>query len=309
MFKHKWRLLQGALGAIILYFLIVKFRQNWAELTTQKVHWHLRWEFIAASLLVTWCMYGFLIVGWRSILHGWRQWLRIVDAARIWCLASLGKYIPGKVWSIAGMAVMAQREGVSGAAATGSAIIMQLVSIATGTIITFALIGTRLLDEQMPGASIAAIVLAAVALVCVLALTSPSLTRRIGFVVGRPDAVQPVEPESLAAALFTNFLAWAGYGLALQLLLLGTLEGVTLDWATATGAFAASYLVGYLALIVPGGVGVREGILILLLQGSIGLAPAAALAVASRLALTVNELGAAVPFLLIRRRARIADHG
>jgi hypothetical protein len=304
MLKHKWRLFQGALGAVILYFLFTRFRANWSEMMAQKIQWHLRWEFIAASLIVTWAMYGLLIVGWRSVLHGWRQWLRLVSAARIWCLSSLGKYIPGKVWSIAGMAVMAQREGISGAAATGSAIIMQLISIATGTIITFALIGTTLLDEQMPGASMAAIVLAIFALLAVLALTSPSLTRRIGFVVGRPDAVQPVEPEALAAALFTNFLAWGGYGLALQLLLLGTLDNVALDWSTATGAFAASYLIGYLALIVPGGVGVREGILVLLLQGRIGLGPAAALAVVSRLALTVNELGAALPFLLLRRPSR-----
>ena len=304
MLKHKWRLFQGVVGAVILYFLIKRFRADWAELMAQRIQWHLRWEFIIASLIVTWAMYGLLILGWRSVLHGWRQWLRAVAAARIWCLSSLGKYIPGKVWSIAGMAVMAQHEGVSGAAATGSAIIMQLVSIATGTILTFALIGTKLLDEQMPGASLAALALAVLALLDVLALTSPSQTRRIGFVVGRPDAVQPVEPSALAAALFTNFLAWAGYGLALQLLLLGTIDGVRLDWGIATGAFAASYLIGYLALIVPGGIGVREGILVLLLQGTIGLGPAAALAVTSRIALTVNELGAAVPFLIIGRHRR-----
>jgi glycosyltransferase 2 family protein len=301
MLKHKWRLFQGVVGAVILYFLVKRFRADWSELMAQRIEWHLRWEFIIASLIVTWAMYGLLILGWRSVLHGWRQWLRAVAAARIWCLSSLGKYIPGKVWSIAGMAVMAQHEGVSGAAATGSAIIMQLVSIATGTVLTFALIGTKLLDEQMPGASLAALALAVIALLAVLALTSPSLTRRIGFVVGRPDAVQPVEPSALAAALFTNFLAWAGYGLALQLLLLGTIDGVRLDWGIATGAFAASYLIGYLALIVPGGIGVREGILVLLLQGTIGLGPAAALAVTSRIALTVNELGAAVPFLVIGR--------
>ncbi|MES2305819.1 MAG: lysylphosphatidylglycerol synthase domain-containing protein [Gemmatimonadota bacterium] len=300
MLKHKWRIAQGALGLVILYFLVIKVIKNWDDFKAQQIQWHFRWEFIIASLLVTWVMYGFLILGWRSVLHGWRQWIRAVDAARIWCLSSLGKYIPGKVWAIAGMAVMAQREGVSGAAATGSAIIMQLVSIATGTILTFALIGTRLLDEMWPGSSLAALALAIVALLAVLALTSPSLTRRIGFVVGRPDAVQPVEPESLAAALFTNFLAWAGYGLALQLLLLGTIENVTLDWATATGAFAASYLVGYLALIVPGGIGVRELVLVLLLKPTIGLGPAGALAVASRLTLTVNELGAALPFLFWR---------
>jgi hypothetical protein len=309
MLKHKWRILQGALGVVILYFLIIKVLRNWDEFKAQPIEWHLRWEYIIASLIVTWAMYGLLIIGWRSVLHGWRQWIRIVDAARIWCLSSLGKYIPGKVWAIAGMAIMAKQEGVSGAAATGSAIIMQLVSIATGTIITFALIGTQLLDEMWPGASLVALALAVLALICVLALTSPSLTRRIGFVVGRPDAVQPVEPESLAAALFTNFLAWAGYGLALQLLLLGTIANVSLDWATATGAFAASYLIGYLALIVPGGLGVREGFLIIFLQGSIGLGPAAALTVASRIALTVNELGAAAPFLFWRRPKPAVEHG
>lgn len=309
MLKHKWRIAQGTLGAVILYFLIVKFRADWAKLEDQTIHWHLHWEFIAASLIITWAMYGFLILGWRAVLHGWRQPIRAVDAARIWTISSLGKYIPGKVWAIAGMAVMSQRVGVSGAAATGSAIIMQLISIATGTIITFALIGTRFLDEVLPGASLAAIAIAVIALICVLALTSPSLTRRIGFVVGRPDAVKPVEPESLAAALFTNFIAWAGYGLALQLLLLGTIENLTLDWATATGAFAASYLIGYLALIVPGGAGVREIFLILLLRPSIGLAPATALALASRVVLTVNELGAAVPFLLMQRRRVEASDG
>ena len=45
---------------------------------------------------------------------------------------------------------------------------------------------------------------------------------------------------ALAAALFTNFLAWGGYGLSLQLLLLGTMDGVRLAWGVATGAFAAS---------------------------------------------------------------------
>jgi hypothetical protein len=46
---------------------------------------------------------------------------------------------------------------------------------------------------------------------------------------------------------------------------------------------------------------VREGLLIALLQCSIGLGPATALAVASRVLLTITELGSAVPFLLMRR--------
>jgi len=66
-------------------------------------------------------------------------------------------------------------------------------------------------------------------------------------------------------------------------------------------------IAGFLALFAPGGIGVREGLFILMLQGPLGIGAATALAVASRLLLTLTELGAAVPFLLLPQgRARVA---
>jgi len=71
--------------------------------------------------------------------------------------------------------------------------------------------------------------------------------------------------------------------------------------------FTASYLAGFLALFAPGGIGVREGLFILMLQGPLGIGAATALAVASRLLLTLTEFGAAVPFLVLPQgRARVA---
>ena len=203
---------------------------------------------------------------------------------------------------------MAEKQGVSGVAAIGSAVIMQLVSLATGAVVALMFTGTivfdRILSPYTPYGSLLAFAGAGFALLCSVALTLPSLTRRLGHLIGKPDSVQPVEPGALAGALFVNFLAWGGYGLAFQLLLMGTIPSLDLNWTTATGAFAASYIVGYLALVVPGGIGVREGILVLLLQGPLDLGPAVAIAAASRITLTINEIGAAVPFLLMRRPSR-----
>ncbi|MGH7592848.1 MAG: hypothetical protein ACRELE_03215, partial [Gemmatimonadales bacterium] len=235
MRKTSWRIAQAVAGAVILVVLLKHFSDDWKSVREQPIRWDIHWEYIVASVIVTWAMYGVLIWGWRAVLIGWRQWLRIADAARIWTISSLGKYIPGKVWSIAGMAIMSQERGVSGATATGSAVIMQLVSIATGAMIALALAGTVVLDQLSAGLGLLAMGLAAVALLCAVSLTSPSLTRRIGFVLGRPDAVRPVDPSALAAALFANLVAWAGYGISLQLLTLGTLRGVNLSWSTATG--------------------------------------------------------------------------
>ena len=297
MGRPGWRWARGIAGAIVLVVLVRNFLHDWKDAQSQPIVWHFRWEFVIASLLVTWVMYGILIWGWRVILHGWGQRIRAIDAARIWSISSLGKYIPGKVWAIAGMAMMAEKQGVSGAAATGSAIIMQLLAITTGTVMAIALLGSSLL-ERIPGGTLAAIGVAVAALIGAISLASPAVTNRIGFLIRRPDAVHAVEPNALAGSIFANLLAWGGYGLSLQLLAAGTMPSVDLSWSTATGAFAASYIGGYLVLFAPAGFGVREGLLIFMLKGTIGIGPATALAAASRITLTINELGIAVPFLL-----------
>lgn len=107
--------------------------------------------------------------------------------------------------------------------------------------------------------------------------------------------------------LVANIIAWLGYGLALWLLARAVLPVNQLTLALAIAGFAASYVAGLLALFAPGGLLIREGLLVLMLQDSIGLGAATALAIASRVLLTVTELGAAVPFLLVRRRATRAD--
>src|SRR3954464_2554151 len=104
----------------------------------------------------------------------------------------------------------------------------------------------------------------------------------------------------LAAAFVANLFAWAAYGLALVLLSKGLLPDLHLSLPRAIGVFTCSYLVGFIAVFAPGGLGPRESVFLLLLAGDIGLKPAAALALASRLLLTATEVLPAVPLLLRR---------
>jgi uncharacterized membrane protein YbhN (UPF0104 family) len=106
----------------------------------------------------------------------------------------------------------------------------------------------------------------------------------------------------VAAAFAANVVAWFGYGFALLLLARGLLPGLGLSLLQLVGVFTCSYLVGFLALFAPGGLGPRESVFLLMLAGDIGLKPAAALALASRLLLTGTEVLPAVP-LLFRRGA------
>ncbi|HZH39500.1 MAG TPA: lysylphosphatidylglycerol synthase domain-containing protein, partial [Gemmatimonadales bacterium] len=112
--------------------------------------------------------------------------------------------------------------------------------------------------------------------------------------------LEPIPPGVMLAALGVNALAWSAYGLAFVALARGVLPGASLPWTLATSVFTTSYLIGLLVAFAPGGLGVRESMFVLLLGGPLGVKLAGALALATRVTLTIAELGAAAPFLLFR---------
>lgn len=302
MGDRRIRILQWVLGAAIVGFAVRSLVRNWDELRAQPLAWDIEPGWLILSALVVWLMYALLIAAWRMMLTAWGRGLDFWSAARIWTVSSLGKYVPGKVWAVAGMAVMAQRAGVGAGPATGSAIILQVLAIGTGTAVA-ALTGWGSLRDAYPGAERAMAILLVLSMLAAAALLYPGSVRRV-LRLAAPDAGTPAPPfGAVAFGIAANTIAWAGYGAALWLLARGLLPGTGLGLLRAIAVFTASYLAGFLALFAPGGIGVREGVFILMLQGPIGIGAATALAIASRLLLTVTELGAAVPFLLLGRRS------
>lgn len=246
-------------------------------------------------------------MAWRGLVTSWGQHLSLWDAAHIWTVSSLGKYVPGKVWAIAGMALMARARGVAAWAATGAAILNQVLAIVAGALVV-STTGLTLLSQAYPWITTGLLVLAAVGLGGIVVVLSPGLVRRVlqRCNVAVEGAAMPAPGRVLAAAV-ANVIAWAGYGVALWLLARGALAAAP-PLTASIAAFTASYIAGLLAVIAPGGIGVREAVFVLLLSGTMGAPAAAALAIASRLMLTVTEVGAAIPFLLFpAERPRVAS--
>jgi hypothetical protein len=256
----------------------------------------------AATVLVT---YGALIEAWRRVLRGWGQDLGFGDAARVWCLSNLGRYVPGKVWSLAGLTVLAQRLGVSGWAAAGAALAMQALAVGTGVCVV---------AVTVPGVvSPVQLVLAAVAAAGVVAVLTWSAAGSTITGMVRPSVEFHALPAKTAILAATITLAsWISYGVAFWLLARGLLPAPSLSISTAVGVFAAGYIVGLVAIFAPGGVGVRELIFLGLLTPSVGAGGALAVSIGSRLLLTITEVASAVGVLVARRRdgvTRGASHG
>lgn len=263
------------------------------------------WRYIALSGIVVLATYALLIEVWRRILAEWHATISFGDAARIWCVSNLGKYVPGKVWQILAMGQMAQAVNVPPAAAAGSAIVSTVVNIGMGFAVAV-LTGWNALDTLSKGHAALGVVLAVAIVggVLLLPLMIPVFISLLNRMTRRSFELGALPRRAVYIAIVGNVVAWILYGWSFQLLVHGVLGETRGSLADYVAAYALSYVIGYLVLVVPGGVGTRELVqtTALTAMGLADVKQAAVIAVTSRLWLTVLEL---LPgFIYLARGAR-----
>lgn len=300
--------LQVVLALLVLWFAGMALRRQWTGVGPELSRLHPDWLWVGVSGLIFLATYAVLVETWREMLHAWQSVLTFWKAARIWSISNLGRYLPGKIWQIGAMGVMAQRAGVSAIAATGTAVLNTVVNLVAGFVIAAAL-GWQLLDSQSGGKRGAVLFIASlVLLLAALPRVVPWLLRIAARVMRRDLGLSPLPARVIAIAATGNLIAWLLYGIAFAAFSRGVLGGPTRGPLTAyIAVYALSYLVGYLVLLMPAGLGVREASMVTLLIIARLADPgqAAVLAVTSRLWLTLLEVVPGALFLAfdgLRRR-------
>lgn len=297
----RWfRWLRALLGLAVIGYAVRFLLRNWDQVRAAPIEWEIHPLWIVASVALIVATYAVLVESWRRMVAGWGTVLPFWPAARIWVLSSMGKYLPGKVWAIAGMAVMGKEAGIPMGVATASAIVLQVVSIGTGALVV-ALTGSAELEAASHGARIALFGLIGVAVVSLTLLLWPTALEALLRRFTDRGSVRRPKPAPVIAGVLANGAAWLLYGVALYWLAAGLFPTARLTLPQAIGAFTTSYLAGFLLLLAPGGLGVREMVFVMVTQSAIGPAHALALAAASRLVMTAADLLAAAPFLLSRK--------
>lgn len=299
------RVVQVVLAAIVIALVARKLIAEWGAVRLALHEARPNWLALAASGIVVLVTYAVLIETWRVILRGWQHEIPFLDAARIWTISNLGKYLPGKVWSITALAVMSREYGVSAAEGATASVLVTLIN----TIVGFAV-------AIVAGASllrIPPVLVAVIALMAVAVLASPSALPTLGLWAGklfrREIVLRPLAHRVLLGAGVLTCVAWLMYGVAFWLFTKGVLGAAPGALRNYVAVFAGSYLIGFIAIFAPAGVGPREGAMGIALQRA-GLAagPAYLLVVASRLWLTALEVIPPLIFLAFVRRRRLSTH-
>jgi len=303
-----WRAVQLLLLLALFVFIARAIGEQQDKLRDAASSIIVNWSLIAAASAIVLVTYAALIQSWRVLMTGWGSSLSYAAAVRTWTIANLGRYIPGKVWSVGALVVLAQREGVSPVAATGAAVLGTLINIGAGFGVV-AVTGSVVLDALGAGYRSLAWIGSALFVVGIVALpwVLPVVLRFIA--ARRPTLSMPerdLPPHAIWLAVAINIASWAGYGAAFMLLSRAILPDVSGALAAFVAIWTASYLVGYLFLIAPGGIGAREGTLVaaFLALGIAGAAEATILAAASRIGLIVLEVLPGLVSLALAPKAR-----
>ena len=271
--------------AVVLYFVGRQIHGNWQSVTSYE--WEIDWLRLGFALclhLVTLVLFSAV---WCILIAGYGYSVSLRDGFRIAYITSLGRYIPGKIWPVFGMAFLARQIGVRESASVSSWVIAMIFAITSSFLTAIMCLyasSSDVIRTALPHYSIP-LVAAAIALASLVLVFFPNVAfgvfNRLLRLFKRPPVGFRMS-ISLALKVYLGYaVCWLFYGVSFWLLIT-SLTQTNVPLLTATGGFILAYQIGYLAFFAPGGFGVREYVLVALLSPYLG-GVAVGVAVAARL--------------------------
>jgi hypothetical protein len=295
--------IERAAGLLVLAFLALYLARNWSEVAAHP--WRIHWSRLGLATLCVLLAYSGFVLSWRRILGRLGGRLSVRDAHRIWYLGNLGRYVPGKVLQLAGTAYLARAKGVSPVLTVSASLAAQVFVLAAGILVA----ATTLPELGAAGGELAVLwpvglAVAAILLAIVLSPALDALHRVVLRLLRKSEYHARIPVAERVVLLAVGLLAWCAFGIGFWLFV-GSVAPLETDaLVSMVGICAAGYVGGYLAVFVPGGLGVREGLYALLLASYVPPPMAVAIAILCRLWLTACEL---LPVSLLVGRYGLAD--
>jgi uncharacterized membrane protein YbhN (UPF0104 family) len=287
--------------AVVAGFFVATLATRWNDVISLK--WRLEPGLFAVATALLALSYGLVACLWGLALHR-AAGTRVAAGARIWFLSNLARYVPGNVWSYVGAVELARREGVARRVTLAVMALTQILSVGVAVAAGLPVLLAERARLGRPALLGALVVAAAAALAAVFRRQLLGLARR------RMPGFDPagLAPSAATVAWLAAGYAvyWAVTGLAFAALVASLYPLAPADVPVVVAAYAAAYAAGFLALLTPAGLGVREGVLVVALAPVLPAGPALVVALLSRVWMMLVELaGAGVAHLVDRRRSPV----
>ena len=279
--------LRSGLFVVVLTFCGYGLYGEWPQVTAglARLHWYGIAVSLAAAMAGTTCM----MLAWRAILADLGSSLPLPAAARISFLAQLCKYVPGAVWAFAAQVELGHDLGVPRRRSAASYAVS--LSLAVGAGLGVAAVALPLASPSIARHYWWVMAAAPVIVGCLCPpVFGPLVDRGLKIAKRQPLEHRPTW-RGLGRALAWTLLGWLLLGVQVWLLI-SEMTGRSGYLVLAVGGYALAFSAGLLLIVVPGGIGAREVILIAVLLPVIPRT-AVAVAVIARVVTMASDLACA----------------
>lgn len=301
------KVLASVVALIAVIYFILQVAKNIAEIPPL--------DFGSPSIFIAVCSI-FLVVAnigmgglfWQLLLRDSGVQASFGSTQVVFAISQFGKYLPGNVGQHVGRVVLAKRANIP-VPVTLSTIFIEIlfvigVSAALGLLALVYILDDTAVRLQVENAK----TLLAMGIVMMLFL--PWLCIRVANrffpeVMTRLSGGYKITPPSLMTAIFGSILfliSFLALGLALKLHSQYFFGVEKLGVLQFTGLFSIAWLAGYIMPGAPGGLGVRESMMLLLLSPFIGEGAAIGLSITLRLTTTLADGFAFIAAMFFRDR-------
>lgn len=267
--------------------------------------WHVtaKWDYqVLQDLSFNWYLLmlscGFLALSFMGLaliaykLLSSPEKIKFRDYSPIYFLSQLGRYIPGKIWLIVGKVELLKKKGFDRPWTTFVTFLeMALMLVGAGIIVLIGLVNLQLHYLQYLGfwiyLSFLPVVLFLIYIPNFYSVFQKIITR---FSPGGFDKTPyPYRKFEMQIIVFYYALVWLLMGSGFTLLVKSVFPG-DYSYLYLSTVFTVSWIIGFISLLSPSGIGVRESIMILLLSEIMPITEASIIAIISRIWFTGIEL-------------------
>ncbi len=287
------KLLKFLILLFIIYFFSSYICENWNKIENYK--YETNWLYFNLSIVSLSLSLFVLPIALKSIVRLLNYNISLKKISFIIFYSQFAKYLPGGIWGYVGRVFLYKNEGMNTLDATKSVLLETLMVMLSGifiSLLSLPFFNSYYLPNSIDNTYIISI--GVILFISLSAFLHPNILNVVIKII--PDKLKKTNLDfsynyfSIFKPLFYLVIFWLGIGVSFWLLIKSFIHIEYSLLPMFTGTFVISWIIGILVFFTPGGFGIREISIVVLLNFCLPPYVSAFIAVISRIWWIVGEI-------------------